>query len=151
MSHCFSTTEVGMPFFYSTRVWVGWKWFDNPFRIPLCLCHSILHLIMMFPYKVDCLYYTAHFTKQNISISNILILIRMLIILFWVAKEMFWCLLFLSFRNLLGDIMTSKRDLRSYFVKIDNTNKETLSSSQKVSLVIQSSSNITGETEIQYV
>ena len=47
--------------------------------------------------------------------------------------------------------MASKRDLRSYFVKTDNSNKETLSSSQKVSLVIQSSSNITGETEIQYV
>ena len=57
----------------------------------------------------------------------------------------------MSFKDLLGDIMASKRDLRSYFVKTDNSNKETLSSSQKVSLVIQSSSNITGETEIQYV
>ena len=47
--------------------------------------------------------------------------------------------------------MASKRDLRSYFVKTDNTNKETSSSGQRVSLVIQSSSNITGETEIQYV
>ena len=47
--------------------------------------------------------------------------------------------------------MTSKRDLRSYFVKTDNTNKERSSSGQRVSLVIQSSSNITGETEIQYV
>ena len=57
----------------------------------------------------------------------------------------------LSFGDLLGDIMPSKRNLRSYFVKIDNTNKETSSSSQNVSLIIQSSSNITGETEIQYV
>ena len=47
--------------------------------------------------------------------------------------------------------MDSKRDLRSYFLKTDNTNKEISSSSQKVSLVIQSSSNITSETEIQYV
>ena len=47
--------------------------------------------------------------------------------------------------------MASKRDLRSYFFKADNTNKEISSSSQEVSLVIQSSSNITGETEIQYV
>ena len=47
--------------------------------------------------------------------------------------------------------MASKRDLRSYFVKTDNTNKETSSSGQRVSLVIQSSSNITGETDIQYV
>ena len=47
--------------------------------------------------------------------------------------------------------MASKRDLRSYFVKTDYTNKETSSSSQKVSLVTQSSSNITGEKEIQYV
>ena len=47
--------------------------------------------------------------------------------------------------------MASKRDLSSYFVKRDNTNKETSSSSQKVSLVIQSSSNITRETEIRYV
>ena len=46
--------------------------------------------------------------------------------------------------------MASKRDLRSYFVKTDSTNKETSSSGQRVSLVIQSSSNITGETEIQY-
>ena len=37
------------------------------------------------------------------------------------------------------------------FVKTDNTNKETSSSSQKVSLAIQSPSNITGETESQYV
>ena len=47
--------------------------------------------------------------------------------------------------------MASKRDLSSYFIKRDNTNKETSSSSQKVSLVIQSSSNITRETEIRYV
>ena len=52
----------------------------------------------------------------------------------------------LSFKNLLGYIMASKRDLRSYFVKTDNTNKETSSSSQKVTPVIQSSSNIPGET-----
>ena len=45
--------------------------------------------------------------------------------------------------------MASNRDLRSYFVKTDNTNKETSSSNQKGSLVIQSSLNITGE--IQYV
>ena len=57
----------------------------------------------------------------------------------------------LSFGDLLGDIMASKRNLRSYFVKIDNTNKETSSSSQNVSLINQSSSNITGETETQYV
>ena len=57
----------------------------------------------------------------------------------------------LSFGDLLGDIMASKRNLRSYFVKIDNTSKETSSSSQNVSLIIQSSSNITGETDIQYV
>ena len=47
--------------------------------------------------------------------------------------------------------MASKRDLQSYFVQTDNTNKETSSISQKVTLVIQSSSNIPGETEIQYV
>ena len=47
--------------------------------------------------------------------------------------------------------MASKRDLRFYFVKTNNTIKETSSSNQKVSLVIQSSSNMTGETEIQYV
>ena len=75
----------------------------------------------------------------------------MLIILFCVAKEMFWYFFPLSFKDLLGGIMASKRDLRSYFFKTDNTNKETSSSSQEVSLVIQSSSNITGETEIQYV
>ena len=57
----------------------------------------------------------------------------------------------LSFKDLLGDIMASKRDLRSHFVKTDNTNKETSSSGQRVSLVIQSSSDITGEMEIQYV
>ena len=57
----------------------------------------------------------------------------------------------LSFKDLLGDIMASKRDLQSYFAKTDNTNKETSSGSQKVSLIIQSSWNITGETEIQYV
>ena len=55
-----------------------------------------------------------------------------------------------SFEDLLGDIMVSKRDLRSYFVNTDNTNKETLSINQKFSIVIQSSSNITGEMEIQY-
>ena len=54
-----------------------------------------------------------------------------------------------SFKDLLGDIMASKRDLRSYFVKTDITNKETSSSSQKVSLIIQSSSNITDETATQ--
>ena len=75
----------------------------------------------------------------------------MLIILFCVVKEMFWCFSPLSFKDLLGDIMASKRDLQSYFVKTDNTNKETSSNSQKVSLVIQSSSNITGEVELQYV
>ena len=32
MSHCFPTDEVGMPFFYSTRVWVGWKWFGVRFQ-----------------------------------------------------------------------------------------------------------------------
>ena len=57
----------------------------------------------------------------------------------------------LSSKDLLGDIMASKRDSRSYFAKTDNTNKETSSSSQKVSLIIQSSSNITSEMEIQYV
>ena len=57
----------------------------------------------------------------------------------------------MSFIDLLGDIMTSKGDLRSYFVKTDNTNKETSSSSQKGCLVIQSSSNITGEMEIRYI
>ena len=74
----------------------------------------------------------------------------MLIIPLCVAKEMFSCFFPLSFKKLLGDIMASKRDLQSYFAKTDNTNKET-SSNQKVSLIIQSSSNITGETEIQYV
>ena len=75
----------------------------------------------------------------------------MLTILFFVAKEMFWCLFPLNFKDFLGDIIASKRDLRSYFVKTDSTNKETLPSSQKVSLVIQSSSNVTNEMEIQYV
>ena len=70
---------------------------------------------------------------------------------FFVAKEMFWCFFPLSFKDLLGDIMASKRDFRSYFVKTDNANKKISSSSRKVSLVIQSSSNVTGETEIQYV
>ena len=56
----------------------------------------------------------------------------------------------MSFKDL-GDILVSKRDLRSYFLKTDNTNKETSSSSQKDSLIIQSSTNITGETEIEYV
>ena len=65
----------------------------------------------------------------------------MLIILFCVAKEVFRCFYPLSFKDLLSDIMASKRDLRSYFVKTDNTNKETSPSTQ----------NITGETEIQYV
>ena len=41
--------------------------------------------------------------------------------------------------------------MRSHFVKTDNTNKETSSSSEKASLSIQSSSNIAGETEIEYV
>ena len=53
--------------------------------------------------------------------------------------------------RLFVNIRSMKRDLRSYFVKADNTNKEILSSSQKVSLTIQSSSNITGETQIQYL
>ena len=75
----------------------------------------------------------------------------MIIILFCVAKQMFWCFFSLSFQDLLGYNRASRRDLRSYFVKTDNTNKETSSSSQKVTLVIQSSSNIPGETEIQYV
>ena len=57
----------------------------------------------------------------------------------------------LSFKDLLGDIMASKRDFRSYFVKTDNTNKETPSSSQKISLINQSFPNITGEKEIQYI
>ena len=57
----------------------------------------------------------------------------------------------LSFKDHLGDIMASKRDLRSYFVTTDNTNKEISSSIQKVSLIIQSSPDITGETEIQYI
>ena len=51
----------------------------------------------------------------------------------------------------MGDIMASKRGQRFFFVKTDNTNKETSSSSQKVSLIIQSSSNITGKMEIQNV
>ena len=55
----------------------------------------------------------------------------------------------LSFKDLLGDIMASKKYLESYFTKTDNTNKETSSSSQKASLIIQSSSNITSEKEIQ--
>ena len=42
-------------------------------------------------------------------------------ILFWVAQEMLWCFFSLRFKDLLGDIMASKRDLRSYFVKRDNT------------------------------
>ena len=57
----------------------------------------------------------------------------------------------LSFKDLLGDIMASKRDFRSYFVETDNTNKETSLSSQKISLINQSFPNITGEKEIQYV
>ena len=57
----------------------------------------------------------------------------------------------LSFKDLLGGIMASKRDLQSYFVKTDNTIKEKSSNNQKASFVIQSSSNMTGETEIQYV
>ena len=51
----------------------------------------------------------------------------------------------------MGDIMASKRGLRFFFVKTDNTNKETSSSSQKVSPIIQSSSNITSETKIRDV
>ena len=65
-------------------------------------------------------------------------------------KKCFAVLFPLSFKDLLGDIMASKRDLRSFFVKTDNTNKETSSISRNVSLIIQSSSNIRGETEIQY-
>ena len=56
----------------------------------------------------------------------------------------------LSFKDLLGNIMASKRRLQSYFVKIDNINKETSTSRQKVSLSTQSSSNMKGEQEIQY-
>ena len=41
--------------------------------------------------KVGCLYCTVHFTKLKIGISNVLALIRMLTILFCVAKEMFRC------------------------------------------------------------
>ena len=67
-------------------------------------------------------------------------------ILCW--KKMFWCFFPLSFKDLLGNIMASKRDLQSYLVKTDNTNRK---SSQKVSLIIQSSSNNAVETEIQYV
>ena len=44
--------------------------------------------------------------------------------------------------------MASKRDLRSYFVKTNNTNRK---SSQKVSPIIQSFSNNTVEMEIQHV
>ena len=54
--------------------------------------------------KVDCLYCTVHFTKQKIGISNVLILIRMLIILFFVAKEMFCYFFPLSFKDLLSDV-----------------------------------------------
>ena len=85
--------------------------------------------------KVDCLYCSVHFTKQRIGISNDLILIRMLIILFCVAKEMFWCVFPLSFKNLLGDIMASKRDYWSCFIKRGKTDKETSSSTQKVPLL----------------
>ena len=63
---------------------------------------------------------------------------------------MFRCFFSLSFNDILGDIMASKKGLQSYLVKTDNTNKETSPSSQKVSLIIQSFSKITGETEIQY-
>ena len=101
--------------------------------------------------KFDCFYCTVHFTKQKIGTPNVLTLIRMLTILFCVAKEIFWCIFPLSFKDLMGDIMTSKRDLRFFFFKTDNTNKEKSSSSQKVSLIIQSSSNITSETKIRYV
>ena len=55
---------------------------------------------------------------------------------------LFQTLKFLKDLGLFVNIRSMKRDLRSYFVKADNTNKETLSSS----LTIQSSSNITGET-----
>ena len=64
---------------------------------------------------------------------------------------LFQTLEFLKDLRLFVNIRSMKRDLRSYFVKADNTNKEILSSSQKVSLTIQSSSNITGETQIQYL
>ena len=64
---------------------------------------------------------------------------------------LFQTLEFLKDLRLLVNIRSMKIDLRSYFVKADNTNKEILSSSQKVSLTIQSSSNITGETQIQYL
>ena len=60
---------------------------------------------------------------------------------------LFQTLKFLKDLGLFVNIRSMKRDLRSYFVKADNTNKETLSSS----LTIQSSSNITGETQIQYL
>ena len=59
--------------------------------------------------KVDCFYCTVHFTKQKIGTPNVLTLIRMLTILFCVAKEIFWCLFPLSFKDLMGDIMASKR------------------------------------------
>ena len=64
---------------------------------------------------------------------------------------LFQTLEFLKDLCLFVNIRSMKRDLRSHFVKADNTNKEILSSSQKVSLTIQSSSNITGETQIQYL
>ena len=60
---------------------------------------------------------------------------------------LFQTLKFLKDLGLFVNIRSMKRDLRSYFVKADNTNKEILSSS----LTIQSSSNITGETQIQYL
>ena len=57
----------------------------------------------------------------------------------------------MSFKDLPGDIMASKRVCDLTLSKQITTNKETSSSTQKVSLVIQSASNITDETEIQYL
>ena len=64
---------------------------------------------------------------------------------------MFWFFFPLSFKDLLFDITALNRELRYYFIKTDDANKETSSGSQKVSLIIQSSSNIAGEMEIQNV
>ena len=49
------------------------------------------------------------------------------------------------------DIMASRRDLRSYFVKSDNPKVKSRSSQKdklKASYLIQSASNITNETEV---
>ena len=49
--------------------------------------------------------------------------------------------------------MASKRDLRSYLAKSDNSKVKSSSQKdkRKASYLIQSASNITGETEIQLV